>query len=70
VIGSGVASNPSVAARMFQTLAKKKINIQLISSSEVRIACIIEQDQLESAIRAIHKEFGLEQLERKKVEPA
>ena len=70
VIGSGVASSPSVAARMFQTLAKEKINIQLISSSEVRIACIIKKDQLESAIRAIHKEFGLEQLERKKVEPA
>jgi len=67
VIGSGVASNPSVAARMFQALADKEINIQLISSSEVRIACIIQQDQLDSAIRAIHDAFDLSNLQRKRI---
>jgi aspartate kinase len=67
VIGSGVASNPSVAARMFQALADKEINIQLISSSEVRIACIIQQDQLDSAIRAIHEAFDLSNLQRKRI---
>jgi aspartate kinase len=67
VIGSGVASNPGVAAGMFRALAAQGINIQLISSSEVRIACIIEQDQLDSAIHAIHKEFNLANLERNKI---
>lgn len=67
VIGSGVASNPGVAARMFQSLAKHDINIELISSSEVRIACIISEDDLDAAVCAVHDEFGLEKLERRKV---
>jgi aspartate kinase len=70
VIGSGVASTPGVAARMFQALARRDINIDLISSSEVRIACIIREDQLDSAVRAIHDEFGLEHLERTRVSTA
>ena len=70
VIGSGIAGRPNVAAQMFQALAKEGINIQLISSSEVRIACIIEKGQLESAIRAIHAQFNLGQLERRKINPA
>ena len=67
VIGSGVASNPGVAARMFQALADNEINIQLISSSEIRIACIILEDQLDSAIRALHEAFDLSNLERKQI---
>ena len=70
VIGSGVASTPGVAARTFQALARQDINIDLISSSEVRIACIIREDQLDAAVRAIHEEFALEQMERKRVSPA
>ena len=70
VIGSGVTSSPNVAARMFQALADKEINIQLISSSEVRIACIIREDQLDSAIRAIHEAFDLSNLERKRIPTA
>jgi len=66
VIGSGVASNPAVAAGMFKALADRSINIDLISSSEVRIACVIRQEQLEPAIRAIHEEFDLGQLERRR----
>ena len=67
VIGSGVASTPGVPARMFQALAKNNINIDLISSSEVRIACIIREEELDAAVRAIHQEFDLAQLERKKI---
>jgi len=67
VIGSGVASTPGVAARMFQSLADENINIQLISSSEVRIACIIQEDQLDRAIQTIHRAFNLSNLERKKI---
>jgi aspartate kinase len=67
VIGSGVASTPGVAARMFEALAAEGINIELISTSEVRIACIIRRDQLNAAVRAIHREFDLTNLERNEV---
>ena len=67
VIGSGIASTPGVAARMFRALADEGINIELISSSEVRIACVIRRDRLSDAVRAIHREFDLENLERKRV---
>ena len=64
IIGSGIASTPLVAARMFKTLADENINVELISSSEVRIACIIQRDKLETAIRAVHAAFDLSELER------
>jgi aspartate kinase len=67
VIGSGIASTPGVAGRMFRALADEGINIELISSSEVRIACVIHRDRLSDAVRAIHREFDLENLERKRV---
>jgi len=67
VIGSGIASTPGVAARMFRALADEGINIELISSSEVRIACVIHRDRLPDAVRAIHREFDLENLERKRI---
>ena len=68
VIGSGIASTPGVAARVFEALAEEGVNIELISTSEVRIACIIQRDKLDTAVRAIHREFDLAHLERKKVE--
>ena len=67
IIGSGIASTPGVAGRMFQALAREGINIELISSSEVRIACVIARDRLADAVRAIHREFDLSNLERKRV---
>lgn len=67
IVGSGIASSPGVAARMFEALATEDINIELISSSEVRVACIIRQDQLDSAVRAIHKEFELENFDRRQI---
>jgi aspartate kinase len=67
IIGSGIASSPGVAGRMFQALAREGINIELISSSEVRIVCVIARDRLPDAVRAIHREFDLANLERKRV---
>lgn len=67
IIGSGIAGTPGVAARMFHALAEEGINIELISSSEVRLACLIPEEKLERAVRAIHREFGLAQLERTRV---
>ncbi len=64
IVGSGIASTPGVAARMFKMLAKQNINIELISSSEVRITCVIDEKRTEDAIRALHEEFKLEKLQR------
>jgi len=66
IIGSGIASSPGVAARMFQCLAREKINIEFISTSEVRIACIIAREKYEQALKAVHKEFELEELDRRR----
>jgi aspartate kinase len=69
IVGSGIASTPGVAARMFKALAKQKINIDLISSSEVRITCVIDEKRTPDAIRAVHREFRLEKLRRGLVRP-
>ncbi|MDI3280953.1 MAG: aspartate kinase, partial [Bacillota bacterium] len=60
IVGAGMVSNPGVAARMFQALAEEQINIQVISTSEIRISCLIDEDRVVDAVRAIHKAFGLE----------
>ena len=65
IIGSGIAGTPGVAARMFRSLADEGINIEQISSSEVRLVCIIDEARLEDAVRAIHREFELQDLERR-----
>ncbi|MGE5507672.1 MAG: aspartate kinase [Chitinophagales bacterium] len=60
VVGAGMVSNPGVAALMFETLAENGINIQVISTSEIRISCLIDADQLAPAANAIHARFGLD----------
>jgi aspartate kinase len=61
VTGVGMRSHPGVAARMFSTLAREGVNIQLISTSEIRISCLIEQKYAELAVQSLHTEFGLDQ---------
>ena len=63
VIGTGMQNAPGYAARMFRTLSDKGINIQLISTSEIRITCIIEEAKVREAVRALHKAFELEKPE-------
>lgn len=60
VIGIGMKSHTGVAQTMFQTLADKGINIQLISTSEIKISVLIHKDYLELAIRALHTAYGLD----------
>ncbi len=60
VIGLGMKSHSGVAATMFQTLADENINIRLISTSEIRISCIIKAKYAELAVRALHTSFGLD----------
>ena len=60
VVGAGMIATPGVTYRMFQALAKKKINIMVISTSEIKISVLINQKNIKKAIRVLHKEFDLE----------
>jgi len=53
---------PGIAARMFRTLAEAGINIEMISTSEIRITCIVERQRAEPATRALHTAFELDQV--------
>jgi aspartate kinase len=53
-------NTPGYAATMFRTLSEQGINIQLITTSEIRITCIIDETRVEDAIRALHRAFELE----------
>ncbi len=59
IVGVGMKSHPGVAATMFSTLAKHKINIEMISTSDISISCIIKKKFAEEAVRALHAKFGL-----------
>jgi aspartate kinase len=59
VVGIGMKSNPGVAAKMFETLADHKINIEMISTSDISISCIIQKKFAETAVKTIHAKFGL-----------
>jgi len=60
IIGTGMQNNPGYAAKMFQTLSAQDINIQLITTSEIRITCIIAEDKVKEAVKALHKAFELD----------
>jgi len=60
ITGVGMRSHPGVAARMFACLAREGINIMMISTSEIRISCLIEQKYAELAVQSLHTEFGLD----------
>ncbi|MEW5895773.1 MAG: aspartate kinase [Candidatus Omnitrophota bacterium] len=62
IVGSGMRSHPGIAAQMFDTLAKNKINIDMIATSEISISCIIDQESTDKAVRALHKAFNLEMI--------
>ena len=60
VIGTGMQNTPGYAARMFRVLSEKGINIQLITTSEIRITVIIEESRVIEAVRALHRAFELD----------
>jgi aspartate kinase len=62
LVGTGMLGTPGIAARMFRTLAEAAINIEMISTSEIRITCIVERDRGEAAVRALHSAFKLDQV--------
>jgi len=63
VVGTGMVNTPGYAARMFRALYERGINIELITTSEIRITCIIEQSRVEDALHALHHAFELEKRE-------
>ena len=60
VVGVGMRSQPGVAKTMFQTLADRGINIQVISTSEIKVSVLIASDYTELAVRALHTAYGLD----------
>ena len=60
VVGAGMIGRPGIAAKMFRTLANLGINIKMISTSEVKISCLVDQDKAQEAIEALHTIFGLD----------
>ncbi len=61
IVGVGMQSNSGVASRMFAALANDRINVLMISTSEIKISCVIEAKYTELAVRVLHDAFGLEQ---------
>jgi aspartate kinase len=57
IVGVGMRSHSGVAAKMFTTLAKEKINIQMISTSEIKISVVVDDKQADAAVKALHKAF-------------
>ena len=59
IVGVGMRSHSGVAAKMFEALASKKINIDMISTSEIKISCVINKRHADEAVRVIHQAFDL-----------
>ncbi|MGI6575793.1 MAG: aspartate kinase [bacterium] len=60
IVGAGIANNPAVAATMFGALAEADINIEMISTSEIKISCLIQENLAKRAVESIHKKFKLD----------
>ena len=59
VVGAGMKSHPGVAAKVFATLGDEDINIEMISTSPIKISCVVQADRVAQAVRALHKAFEL-----------
>ena len=59
IVGAGMRSHPGVAAKVFATLADENINIEMITTSPIKISCVIDRDRVERAVQALHSAFEL-----------
>jgi aspartate kinase len=59
LVGAGMKSDPGVAAAMFEALAEAGINIEIISTSSIRISCVVRQSEVERAVQVVHDRFRL-----------
>ena len=64
LVGAGMKSSPGIAAKMFRTLADEGINIEMISTSTIRISVVVATADLERAARSLHTAFGLDSGDR------
>ena len=60
LVGAGMRTNPGVAAQMFETLAADNVNIEMISTSTIRISCVVHERDVERAVQSLHRSFELE----------
>ncbi len=60
IVGAGMIDRPGIASTMFETLAKLNVNIRMISTSEIKISCLVDKEDAKRAVAALHKEFQLE----------
>ena len=60
IVGAGMKTNPGVSATMFETLSAAGINIQMISTSTIRLSCVIDSSRVEDAVQLLHNAFGLD----------
>ncbi|HEY7105836.1 MAG TPA: aspartate kinase [Acidimicrobiia bacterium] len=60
LVGAGMRTNPGVAAQMFETLASENVNIEMISTSTIRISCVVREEDVERAVQSLHRAFELE----------
>jgi aspartate kinase len=61
VVGTGMQNSPGYASTMFRALADAGVNIEMITTSEIRITCIVSEAQSKDAVRALHKAFALDE---------
>jgi aspartate kinase len=60
IVGVGIRSNPQLAAKMFETLAERRINLLAVSASEIKVSALIAEAELDLAVRVLHSAFGLD----------
>ncbi len=60
IVGAGMVSNPGVAAQMFEAISDVGVNIKMVSTSEIKVSCVIAAEPLQDVIRALHTAFGLD----------
>jgi aspartate kinase len=60
LVGAGMKTHPGIAAKMFEVLAAEGVNIEMISTSTIRISCVVAEDDVERAVRALHSAFDLD----------
>lgn len=62
IVGAGMQSNPGVAAAMFEALADANINIQMISTSEIKVSCVVHENDMQEAVKVLHDKFKLDEI--------
>src|SRR5690606_8452411 len=60
IVGAGMVSNPSVAAKMFSTISSLGVSINMVSTSEIKVSCVIAADKLNEVVVALHTAYGLD----------